>query len=461
MIYLEDIKINYNDIIREKKVISHCKVEVDSMFGYESALKTVAEYFVKHDLKKVVPEGIKYTYTESALEFNKRFMLCRTQTDMFEFPSLYINASVLTENPFDEELFPNDIFKMELAESDLHNSLDPSKFADVIISYDNKKDFRNELYFGVTPDVAYMTIEMSILIDSDQRADNMLIAWNKIRRDTSPFELEGVLQFIVPSDTIIILAHSLGYFKDKPKNTNNLNLYEMYLYLKKYISTESPYTFKYVRDNSRGRYEVVLQYFGTVYIKPAIINKSINKSEEMQTEILVTRSFDFMFNIPSIMYLRAPYEVSDNIDYINILARPEPDLKREIDNYNIVLTNNLNTLIEPEHDSETLYKSRYIKICSFIYKLTEEDDFNNIILNFKDMLDDKSNVFYSVCKKNRVVSNNFKSTINGFEIQLEDDLTYHVNPNGLSLGDSLDVSFYIDNINYQDFITKINIESDD
>ena len=52
-------------------------------------------------------------------------------------------------------------------------------------------------------------------------------------------------------------------------------------------------------------------------------------------------------------------------------------------------------------------------------------------------------------------------TINGFEIILDDSLNYHVNPNSLKIGNHLDVSFYIDNIKYQDFITKINVESDD
>jgi hypothetical protein len=100
-------------------------------------------------------------------------------------------------------------------------------------------------------------------------------------------------------------------------------------------------------------------------------------------------------------------------------------------------------------------------VCSFTYKLTEDDDLENIVLNFRDMLDDKGMIYHSICKRNKTVQEQFKATINGFEIILEDDLGYHVNPNGLERGNHLDVSFYIDNIRYQDFITKINTESDD
>lgn len=358
---------DYNEILADKVEINYEPIPISPIFAYDNIVQCFFDFIKNNDIKRILPIGIKSEYVDSVLTFKKRYMRIRPLQDAVALPCVICKSSLADTT---DRIFQNDVFNCDIANDTIASRIHPRTFADVVIDTD-------KLFFGITPRNAALNVEISVLDDSEQKMDNLLLMWDRIRFQNLPFDMVCTTKNILPSKQALLLAYHLGFYKDKDLSIEipKTNYVEIYKFLNLHISPECPFYLTYEKDTSTSHMEILLCFDNIVEVQPEILNKSNDKNlQTAHDKTLITRPFTLYFNTISFMYLWIPKSQIDLYieDLLNNVEKPD---KIEVAS-NLISTNFKDVL---DYNSEPI--PQFVDNCS----LYTDCDFD--IENLEDIKD--------------------------------------------------------------------------
>ena len=312
---------DYEKILTESSrvEVNYEPIPISPIYSYDSMVKSFYDFIKDNDIKRILPVGIKSEYIDSVLTFKKRYIRIRQLQDAVPMPCVICKSSLADT---EDRMFQNDIFNCDISNNSIASRIHPKEFADTII------DIKDKLFFGATPRNAALNVEISVLDDSEQKMDNVLLMWDRIRFRNLPFDMACTTKNILPVKQALLLAYHLGFFEGKDLSTiPKTNYVDIYNFLNLHISPECPFYLIYEKDTSTSHMEIVLCFNGVVEVQPEVLNKSNDRNlETSHDRTLITRPFTIYFNTISFMYFWIPKSKAiDSIidDLILNLEKPE------------------------------------------------------------------------------------------------------------------------------------------
>lgn len=441
---------DYNEILNNTRKVEvvYEPIPISPVFAYDSIIKSFYEFIKENDIKRILPVGIKSEYIDSVLTFKKRYIRIRQLQDAVSLPCVICKSSLADT---DDRMFQNDIFNCDISTDTIASRIHPREFADVVI------DIKDKLFFGVTPRNAALNVEISVLDDSEQKMDNLLLMWDRIRFRNLPFDMECIAKNILPVKQALLLAYHLGFFEGKDLSTiPKTNYVDIYNFLNLQISPECPFYLVYEKDMSTSHMEIILCFNATVEVTPEILNKSNDRNlETSHDKTLITRPFTLYFNTISFMYLWMPK--SKEIDYIidDLVTNLEKPEKIEVAK-NLIETNFKDVL---EYNSEPI--PQYVDRCSLYtdcdFEISKLEDLNDIDCN--ELLDIRAKAYieymqsiYPKARWHEFWDIRIDS-VDPFDVNYE-TLHISITPKTLKINDIVKIAVYINKSEMDYFLTN-------